>query len=185
MASGQKYIRGLYTGGTLCDESMKLLIGTLKHIKSNIPLSQEDRLDDARNGKSISHTFLDFGDDEFTVGRPHPMIDPSLRAERVVQEAGDPETAVILVDCVIGYGSHGDPAQDLSDAIRTAKEQAAEEGRHIAVVASVCGTQGDPQDYAATCRTLEEAGAIVFPSNAQAARFSGLLLGELGKEVSK
>lgn len=130
MATGQKYIRGLYTGGTLCDESMKLLIGTLKHIKSNIPLSQEDRLDDARNGKSLFHTFLDFGDDEFTVGRPHPMIDPSLRAERVIQEASDPETAVILVDCVIGYGSHEDPAQDLSDAIYTAKEAAAGEGRY-------------------------------------------------------
>ena len=105
MIQGQKYVRGLYTGGTICDEAMKLLIGSMKHIYSNIPLSPEDKLENARNGRSKENTFLDFGDDEFTVGRPHPMIDPSLRAERVVEEAKDPETAVILVDCVIGYGS--------------------------------------------------------------------------------
>ena len=110
MADGQTLVRGLYTGGTICDEAMKLLIGDLGHIYSNIPLSPEDRLENARTGPSRGHTFLDFGDDEFTVGRPHPMIDPSLRAERVVQEAADAEVAVIQVDCVIGYGSHPDPA---------------------------------------------------------------------------
>lgn len=179
MAPGQKYIRGLYTGGTLCDEGMKLLIGSLGHIQSNIPLSPEDRLEDARNAKSVRHTFLDFGDDEFTVGRPHPMIDPSLRAERVTEEAKDPEAAVILVDCVIGYGSHEDPAKDLSDAIRAAKAQAAKEGRYLAVVASVCGTEGDPQNRSATQKKLADAGAIVLPSNAQATRFAQLILGNL------
>lgn len=179
MAPTQKYIRGLYTGGTLCDESMKLLIGALTHIKSNIPLQAEDRLEDAKNAKSEQHTFLDFGDDEFTVGRPHPMIDPSLRAERVTNEAEDPETAVILVDCVIGYGSHEDPAQDLSEAIQTAKAHAAENGRYLSVIASVCGTEGDPQSRSATQMKLANAGAIVLPSNAQAARFAQLVLNNL------
>ena len=78
MIQGQKYVRGLYTGGTICDEAMKLLIGSMGHIYSNIPLKAEDKLENARNGKSRENTFLDFGDDEFTVGRPHPMIDPSL-----------------------------------------------------------------------------------------------------------
>ncbi|BDF70493.1 hypothetical protein CE91St41_22800 [Oscillospiraceae bacterium] len=179
MAAGQKYVRGLYTGGTLCDEAMKLMIGRVGHIHSNIPLNKEDKLPDARNGRSVEHTFLDFGDDEFTVGRPHPMIDPSLRAERVVTEAGDPEAAVIMVDCVIGYGSHEDPAQDLSEAIRTAKELAVKEGRYLAVVASVCGTEGDPQSLSASQVKLANAGAIVLPSNAQATRFTQLILDRL------
>ena len=175
MIQGQKYVRGLYTGGTICDEAMKLLIGSMGHIYSNIPLKAEDKLENARNGKSRENTFLDFGDDEFTVGRPHPMIDPSLRAERVVEEAKDPETAVILVDCVIGYGSHEDPAKDLSDAIRKAKELAAKEGRYLSVVATVCGTESDPQNRTATSLQLAGAGAIVLPSNAQAARFVELI----------
>lgn len=179
MAPSQKYIRGLYTGGTLCDEAMKLLIGQLKHIQSNIPLSPEDNLENARTAKSVQHTFLDFGDDAFTVGRPHPMIDPSLRAERVAQEAEDPETAVILVDCVIGYGSHEDPAKDLADAIRAAKAEASKNGRHLAVVASVCGTEGDPQSRSATQMKLADAGAIVLPTNAQATRFAQLVLSRL------
>lgn len=176
MSADQKYIRGLYTGGTLCDEAMKLLIDDLKHIYSNIPLLAEDKLDDAKNSKSVENTFLDFGDDEFTVGRPHPMIDPSLRAERVVCEAEDPETAVILVDCVIGYGSHEDPAQELSEAIAKAKELAEKDGRYISVIATVCGTEGDPQCRSVTQKKLENAGAIVLPSNAQATRFAQLIL---------
>lgn len=179
MAAGQKYVRGLYTGGTLCDEAMKLLIGSLGHIWSNIPLHPEDRLENARSGPSKEHTFLDFGDDEFTVGRPHPMIDPSLRAERVVTEAADPGAAVVLVDCVIGYGSHEDPAEDLSQAIRAAKELCAKEGRYLSVVASVCGTEGDPQSLSASQVKLAGAGAIVLPSNAQAVRFTQRILAHL------
>ncbi|MBR0163631.1 MAG: acyl-CoA synthetase FdrA [Lachnospiraceae bacterium] len=179
MASGQKYARGLYTGGTVCDEAMKLMIGELKHIYSNIPLSPEDKLEDARNGKSKEHTFLDFGDDEFTVGRPHPMIDPSLRAERVVQEAEDREVAVIQVDCVIGLGSHEDPAEELSQSIRKAKEIAAKDGRYLSVVAEILGTDADPQGKAASGKKLEDAGAIVLPSNAQATRFTQLILKNL------
>lgn len=175
MTAGQKYIRGLYTGGTLCDEAMKLLIGKLGHIHSNIPLAAEDLLPDARTAKSIQHTFLDFGDDAFTVGRPHPMIDPSLRAERVTEEAEDAGTAVILVDCVIGYGSHEDPAHDLADAIRAAKAAAAKNNRYLTVAASVCGTEGDPQSRSATQKKLADAGAVVLPSNAQAVRFALLV----------
>lgn len=171
MAESQKYVRGFYTGGTLCDEAMKLMLSKLGHIYSNIPLQPEDRLENARNGKSHEHTFLDFGDDEFTVGRPHPMIDPSLRAERVIVDGKDPECAIIMVDCVIGYGSHENPAQDLAEAIKTAKEAAAAEGRHLLVVAAVCGTEGDPQSLSRTQKQLTDAGAVVLPSNAQATRF--------------
>ena len=179
MAKGQQFIRGFYTGGTLCDEAMKLMIGTLGHIYSNIPLNAEDKLADAKGGKSREHTFLDFGDDEFTVGRPHPMIDPSLRAERVITDGKDAECAVILCDCVIGYGSHPNPAEDLALSIKTAKAEAAANGRHLCCVCAVCGTQGDPQSLTKTQQQLEEAGAVVLPSNAQAARFALLVLANL------
>ena len=107
------------------------------------------------------------------------MIDPSLRAERVLQEAEDDETAVVLVDCDIGYGSHEDPAQELSESIRKAKETAAKNGRYLSVVATVCGTEGDPQSRSATQMKLADAGALVLPSNAQAARFSQMILDNL------
>lgn len=174
MAGTQKYMRGLYTGGTLCDESMKMLSGQLGHIYSNIPLAAEDKLPD--KDQSREHTCLDFGDDEFTVGRPHPMIDPSLREERILKEGQDESTAVILLDCVIGYGSHENPAPELADAIKKAIEAARGQGRELAVVVSVCGTDGDPQSLKDSRKVLEEAGAAVMPSNAQAARMAGLIL---------
>ena len=179
MAKGQKYVRGFYTGGTLCDEAMKLMIGSLGHIYSNIPLRAEDKLADPKGGKSREHTFLDFGDDEFTVGRPHPMIDPSLRAERVITDGKDPECAVIMTDCVIGYGSHPNPAEDLAAAIKEAKAEAEKQGRHLCCVCEVCGTEGDPQCLSKTQKQLEEAGAVVLPSNAQATRFVQRVLANL------
>lgn len=179
MAKGQKYVRGFYTGGTLCDEAMKLMISELGHIYSNIPLNAEDALEDPKGGKSREHTFLDFGDDAFTVGRPHPMIDPSLRAERVVIDGKDPECAVIMADCVIGYGSHPNPAEDLAAAIVTAKAEAARAGRYLCCVCAVCGTEGDPQSLSRTQQQLTDAGAVVLPSNAQATRFVSRILANL------
>lgn len=184
-APTQKYVRGFYTGGTLCDEAMKLMLDKLGHIYSNIPLRAEDKLENPRNGDSRQHTFLDFGDDEFTVGRPHPMIDPSLRAERVIRDGRDPACAIIMTDCVIGYGSHPNPAEDLADAIRTAKAEAEAAGRHLCCVAAVCGTEGDPQSLSGTRKQLEDAGAVVLPSNAQATRFVQRILMHLNGEGTK
>ena len=175
----QKYVRALYTGGTLCDESMKYLLNKCGHIYSNIPLQDGDKL--ANKDISKENTALDFGDDEFTVGRPHPMIDPSLRAERVLKECQDDTCAVLLVDCVIGYGSHEDPAADLSDAIKKGKEEAKKAGRDVIVVTSVCGTEGDPQGLTKTRDTLKAAGAIVMPTNAQACRLVGKILEKVNK----
>lgn len=174
--STQKYVRGLYTGGTLCDEAMKLMITKLGHIYSNIPLQFEDKLPDKDVSKE--NTFLDFGDDEFTVGRPHPMIDPSLRAERLIYEAKDETVAVILVDCVIGFGAHPDPAAELAEAVLSAKKEASDAGRNITIIASVCGTENDPQSLQKSRAILEEAGAVVMPSNAQATRLAMKLLSE-------
>ena len=149
---GGDSLRGLYTGGTLCDEAVKLLAA--------LDLTQ-------------GHSFIDFGDDTYTVGRPHPMIDPSLRNEHLIQAARDPKTALLLLDCVIGYGAHPNAAGELADAIRRAAPR-------VPVIVSVCGTAGDPQGLQTSRETLEAAGALVFPSNAQAVRFAKLVLDERG-----
>ena len=100
------------------------------------------------------------------------MIDPSLRAEKILVEAKDPETAVILLDVVLGYGSHSDPAGALVPKIKKAQEIALQEERHISFIASLCGTKDDPQDYEGQIEKLESAGVIVMNSNAEAARLA-------------
>jgi FdrA protein len=166
----QKYIRGLFSGGTLCDEALLILRDAIGDCYSNIPLKPELELKDPK--KSTGNCLVDLGDDEFTKGRPHPMIDFTLRCERIVQEAGDPETAVILLDVVLGYGSHPDPASALVPAI----EQARAGGRSIAFVASITGTDGDPQNRSRQLAALERAGVLIAPTNAQAARLAGMIV---------
>ncbi len=170
LSYGPKYVRGLFSGGTLGDEAMLILGEQLGLIYSNTPLAPEAKLGDP--GKSREHTVLDLGDDYFTQGRAHPMLDCTLRRARIVQEARDPQTAVILLDVVLGYGSHPDPAEELAPAIRKAREIALNDGRKIIFVAYVCGTQRDPQDYARQVNTLQQAGAAVFASNVAAAQFA-------------
>ena len=159
---GRKYLRGLFSGGTLCDETQLILRGSLGDCWSNTPLNADFRLDDI--WKSKEHTIVDLGDDDFTVGRPHPMIDFSLRNRRIVDEARNPDVAVILLDVVLGYGSHMDPAGELAPAIGEALAMAPE----ITVVCSITGTEGDPQNREAVERVLIEAGAVVMPTNAAA-----------------
>ena len=108
---------------------------------------------------------IDLGEDEFTVGRPHPMIDFTLRNRRIAAEAADPETAIILLDVILGYGAHPDPAGELAPVI-------AEAARKVMVVCSVTGTDQDPQVRSTVQARLEECGAKVMPSNAAAAKFA-------------
>ncbi|KAF0107958.1 MAG: succinyl-CoA synthetase subunit alpha [Anaerolineaceae bacterium] len=171
----QRSLRGLFSGGTLCYEAQVIWKGMLDDaVHSNAPLPGGLALPDST--KSIGHTAVDLGEEEFTVGRPHPMIDNDLRIRRLLQEARDPETAVIILDVVLGYGAHPDPAGELSPAIRQARGLAESAGRELIVVASVTGTEGDPQGLGQTVSTLEEAGAIVCDSNAAAARLTGLIV---------
>jgi succinyl-CoA synthetase alpha subunit len=173
----QRYVRGLFCGGTLCQEAIEIMSAKLKGIHSNVAAPDAIRLDDAR--ESREHTVVDLGDDEFTLGRPHPMIDPSYRNERLLAEARDPETAILLLDVVLGFGSHPDPARDLAPVIARARREAADDGRMLAVIASVTGTTGDPQDLGKQVERLENAGALVFRSNAQAAAFAARLAARL------
>ncbi len=173
---GQRHVRGLFSGGSLCDEAMLLLSARLGPIYSNIPLRPDWRLADARI--SQAHTAIDFGSDEFTIGRPHPMIDAGLRLRRLAQEAQDPTTAVILLDIVLGYASHPDPASEFAPAIARARTAAAE-GRALTCIISLCGTEQDPQGLSAQRDQLRQAGALVFTENALAARAAAEIVSEL------
>jgi FdrA protein len=168
LAPGQRFVRGLYSGGTFCYEATLLLAQGLEGVRSNTPVGGAAELDDV--WRSQGHTLVDLGDDEFTRGRPHPMIDHRLRNERVLREAADAEVAVILFDVVLGYGAHPDPAAEMRPAIRAAREAAGRAGRELAFLGFVCGTERDPQGLARQVAALREAGVILAVSNAQAAR---------------
>lgn len=173
LAAGQRYVRGLYSGGTFCYEAALLLGETLGRVWSNTPLRPEDELEDA--WKSTGHTVIDLGDDAFTRGRPHPMIDHRLRNERIARETRDPEVAVILLDVVLGYGSHPDPAAEMVPAILAARAAAAKRGRRIAFAGFVCGTGRDPQDLNGQEAALRKAGVILAGSNAGAVRMAAAI----------
>jgi FdrA protein len=160
-------IRGLFSGGTLCYEAMAVVAGVAGRVASNIPLRPEWRLADPH--RSEGHTFVDFGDDAMTEGRAHPMIDPGLRNERFRREAADPETGVVLLDVVLGYGAHSDPAGELAPLIERAL---AGRPAGLSVVVSLCGAAGDPQGLDAQAAALRAAGALVTRSSAQAARLA-------------
>ncbi len=155
-------LRGLFAGGTLCDEAMLIAAGALGPIASNIPLDPADAL--GADMKARGHTMIDFGDDELTRGRPHPMIDGTLRVERLLAEIDDPGAGVLLLDVVLGTGSDPDPAASLVEPVRRATEAG------LPVVVSVIGTQDDPQGTRAQCAALNAAGAAVHLSNAAATR---------------
>ncbi len=177
LAPGQKSLRGLFSGGTLCYEAQVIwqAIG-LEPVYSNAPLAATPQWQLPDSTRSQGHTAVDLGEEEFTVGRPHPMIDNDLRIRRLMQEARDPETAVVLLDVVLGYGAHPDPASELAAAIQQARALAAEAGRELLVVASVTGTQDDPQGLDRQVEALQMAGAVVCQSNAAAARLAGLIV---------
>jgi len=172
LLSNQRYLRAFFSGGTLCYEAQVIWKDMLAEpVYSNAPLPGGPVLTDFT--KSQGHTAVDLGEEEFTVGRPHPMIDNDLRIRRLLQEAYDPEVAVILLDVVIGYGAHPDPAAELAPAIHQAKEIAHQAGRELPVFASVTGTEQDPQCLSLQVAALESIGVVVCESNAGAARLAG------------
>ncbi len=168
------FVRGLFSGGTLCDEAMVIAAERLGAIASNIPLDPAWRL--GRALRADGHLMIDFGDDELTRGRPHPMIDNTLRLQRVAAEGADPACAVLLLDVVLGYGAHPDPAAELAPAVAAARARAADDGRDLAVVVSLTGSSGDPQRLEPTAEALVGAGASVHLSNAAAARTAAALV---------
>jgi FdrA protein len=158
-------VRGFFTGGTLCYEAQVVLSRSLGPVYSNIPL----RPDLGLPAPPGAHVCLDLGEEEYTRGRPHPMIDPSARREIMREQAGGGDVAVVLLDVVLGYGSHPDPAGEIADTCAGLVAGGA------AVVAYVLGTRGDPQDLDAQRRAMGEAGAIVTQTSAQAARVAAAI----------
>jgi len=173
-SSSQRYLRGLFSGGTLAYETLLILQAYIPGVYSNVPLKEEFRLPDAL--VSQEHTIVDLGEDEFTVGRLHPMMDNDLRIRRLEQESSDPEVAVVLLDVVLGHGAHPDPASEIAPVIQSVISRAQEAGRQLEVLAVVVGTDEDPQGLDMQVSQLEEAGAKVWTSNEAAARYVGRLL---------
>ncbi len=147
-------LRGLFAGGTLAQEAVLGLAPFLHPLSSNLDAAGVAEVTDP--GRSRGHTVIDLGADEYTQGRLHPMLDPTLRNERLRQEAADPETGLILVDLVLGDGAHPDPAAELAEAIAGCARPGLE------FVALVVGTDEDPQDAGAQGEALRRAGAVVF-----------------------
>lgn len=173
MAPDQTYLRGLFCGGTFCEEAMSLLASHLGDIHSNAPLRPELKLADTLVSKE--HSIIDLGDEELTVGRPHPVINPQPVAAAILREGADKRVAVMLLDVILGPAIHPDPVGAIAAQIAQVKRARAEAGGYLSVVAAVCGTDSDPQNLSAQERKLRELGVVVMPTNAQAARLAGLL----------
>ncbi len=175
LKADQRYVRGLYSGGTIAHETLLIFRELFGEAYSNTPLSDRFALEDPDRSKGNS--IVDLGDEFFTAGRAHPMIDPTLRRLRLAQEAEDPSVAVILLDIVLGYGSSPDPAGALQKTIEDAKRSARKRGGDLVVMAHVCGTESDPQSLKEQSGKLESAGAVLFESNALMAATAALMVG--------
>jgi len=165
-----KFVRGFYSGGTLAYETMLILSKQIGIVYSNIAVDKKLNLVDVE--KSQGHTIIDMGEDYFTDGMPHPMIDPTQRNNRLQKEASMNETGIVLFDCVLGYGSHEDPASTIVKSITHAKAK----NPNAIFIGSVCGTDKDFQNRLAQESLLKKAGAIVLPTNAQAAMLASILV---------
>jgi hypothetical protein len=160
LAPARRWIRGLYAGGTLCAEAQIVLRQGGERSFSNVPLDGGATLP----GSAVAgHSLIDLGADEYTLGRPHAIIDPAMRTPHLAKALVDPSVAVVLLDVVLGYGAHRDPASFIADAVALSPED-----RPI-IVASVCGTAGDPQGYDSQIAKLRAAGVALASSSAAAA----------------
>ncbi|MDQ3476383.1 MAG: FdrA family protein, partial [Actinomycetota bacterium] len=160
-------LHGYFAGGTLAAEAL-LLLDELAPISTNLGPAAVPANEALAGG---SHVIVDFGEDELTRGRAHPMIDPTLRLDqmsRLIRSADG--NRVLLLDVVLGHGAEPDPAQALVPALRAAAQRLSERGHEFSVVVSLCGTDADPQSWHCQALALSDVGARVFASNAQAAR---------------
>jgi len=179
MRPQQKYVRGIYCGGTYCDEVMQTMRPVIGGIHSNCPLSPELRLEDSR--VSVENTVVDSGEEEFTRGRPHPTLEPSMRLPLIAKECEDPETAVILLDFILTPPEHIDPAGVTLQVLTKAMDAARARGGKLAVVCSVLGTDADLQNVNQQRQKLRDAGVYVCRSNRQAGQLAAKII-QLKKE---
>jgi FdrA protein len=161
-------LRGLFSGGTLCDEAMVIAADALGPVRSNIPLEPDWAL--SAGDDADGHVMIDFGEDDMTQGRPHPMIDHGLRVARIEREVRRPGSNTLLLDVVLGHGADADPGGALAPAVTAARRTVHDRGDRLAIVVSLCGTGDDPQGLNRQAEAFAEAGAVVCLSNAEAAR---------------
>lgn len=156
--AGRRWIHGLYSGGTLCAEAQAMFRAAGVRNWSNVPLSGDASQDDGAGG----HCLVDLGADEYTLGRPHPMLEPGVRSPMLSASLGDRNVAVVLLDVMLGFGVHPDPAGAVAETMAEAPDE------RPVVVASVCGTEADPQRYSTQTGKLKESGVLVAACNADA-----------------
>jgi FdrA protein len=154
------FVRGLFSGGTLAQEFMLGVQTVLEPVYSNVPIYESQRL--TAPFQSKAHTVLDLGEDEFTQGRLHPMIDNDLRLRRLAQEATDADVSIIVFDIVLGEGAHRDPASEFVPVIKDLLRTAREEGRNLEIIAIVVGTDEDPQDIGSQIEQFQSAGVVIY-----------------------
>ena len=173
-APKQSKIKGLFCGGTLTAEALSILRPFVTDLTSNVAKKEVEKMKNPLVSKG--HNLVDLGDDIFTLGKPHPMIEPTIRLERILHEAKQPETAVLLLDFELGLGSHGDPIGVTLEALKEAKEIAKKDQRHLSIVAYVCGTDKDSQNLASSEQRLKDLGVLVAKTNAHAALIAAKLI---------
>lgn len=169
-APSQKYFRAILCGGSLTDETLILWNKKGKDLYSNVAIDKKLMLSDPF--VSYKNSIIDIGDEAFTKGRAHVAIDPTARVNRFIKEARDKETAIIYLDFLLGYALHSDPATVMAEAIIKEKENAKKEGRHLLVIATICGSDMDPQDFEKQAKILKDAGVILLDTNLIAANIS-------------
>jgi len=165
-SSEQKNLRGILAGGTFCYQSQQILRKAGITVYSNSPLDPKYKL--AHPYKSIRHTIVDIGDEYYMVGKPHSMIDGTMRRRRITTECLDLEVAILYLDFILGYNDSMDPVGELIEAIDEAKRVNKQRGWSLTVITSICGTEGDPQDLPFQAKMLREAGVLVYGSNVRA-----------------
>ena len=168
----QRGIQGLYSGGTLASEAGMLLA---HYLGAELDKKHPDGL----MFQQEQHRIIDLGDDAYTQGRPHPMIDPTLRLDMVKDQAMDDSTAIILLDFVIGYGGHDNIAAEFAPVIEKLRQELSEKSRSVVFIGSVTGTQKDPINYETQRKALEDAGVYILDSNAKAVSFAISILSQL------
>ena len=168
LARNQRFIRGLYCGGTLAFEAAFLLKSMVGNVSGNFRATGVTSIDDT--DRIAGHGILDLGAESLTFGRPHPMLAPEMRKAQILAAAGDSSVGMVMLDFVLGYGAHPDPAGSTAPILRRMSETAAAEGRHISILATVCGTDRDPQGLEDQVRALRELGAVVTYSSTATVR---------------
>jgi succinyl-CoA synthetase alpha subunit len=162
----RRYLRGLFCGGTLAQEAIFILAPTLESLRANMEIPGIPLLENT--WRAQGHTIIDLGHDTFVRGRAHPLVDQSTRLMLLKRHVNDPETAVVLQDIVLGNGCNPDPGAEVARALMEAYDEGNAKPGCPIVIASICGTHKDPQDYFRQREVLESAGVVVADTNAGA-----------------